>query len=64
MKTQKVESNVKIYSTLKRCCTYQNVRPGAVQPVFSSNTLNGRRVGFAALPEKINGEYIFWVKGE
>jgi hypothetical protein len=59
--TKTISSSIKIYSSLGRCCKYTNTLPRGVQPVFDATT--NKFLGFAALPEKEHGTYIYWVKG-
>ena len=55
---KQIPANTKIYSTLARCCKYQSVLPSYVQSVFDSKTK--KPTGFSALPEKVEGAYIYW----
>jgi len=61
--TKTIPAKTKIYSTLNRCCTYAQKRPGAVQPIFKPYKIDNKYplLGWAFLPERIDGVYIFWV---
>jgi hypothetical protein len=58
--TKVIPKNTKIYTSLERCCRYQFRLPGGVRPIFDAVTKSP--IGFASLPEKQDGEYLFWVK--
>jgi hypothetical protein len=62
MKTtiQSIPLGTKVYSTLANCCRHQNTLPGGAQPVFSADTK--KPLGFAKLPEKVDGAHIYWTK--
>ena len=60
MKTVKINSSVKIYQTMAKCSRYQHVKAGYIQPVFDEATQ--KPLGFAALPEKVDGEFVKYVK--
>ena len=60
MKTEKIGSAVKVYKTMSNCSRFQHVRAGYIQPVFDAQTK--KPLGFAALPEKIDGEYAYYIK--
>ena len=51
---------VKIYQTMANCSRYQHVKAGYIQPVFDEATQ--KPLGFAALPEKVDGEFVKYVK--
>jgi len=53
-----VPKGTKLYTTLARCCRYQYRRPNGVQPVHSKE---GDFAGWASLPQKIDGVYIYWI---
>lgn len=59
--TKTIPAGTKVYGTLERCCRYQQVLPGYAQPVFDPET--EKAVGFAALPEKLEGTFIRWIGG-
>jgi hypothetical protein len=48
MQVSKIPSGTTVYSTLARCCKYQQVLPGGVAPVFN-NLTEKKPVGFAKL---------------
>ena len=60
MKTVKIDATVKVYKTMANCSRFQHVRAGYIQPVFDAQTQ--KPVGFAALPEKVEGEYVHYIQ--
>ena len=60
MKTVKIDATVKVYKTMANCSRLQPVRAGYIQPVFDVQTQ--KPVGFAALPEKVEGEFVRYIK--
>lgn len=49
----------KIYTTLARTCTYQNVLPNFVQPVFAEHDgLMYEPIGYCVGPEKKDGLWL------
>jgi hypothetical protein len=58
--TKFIPVGTKVYATLANCCRYQNVRPGGAQPVFDA--ASKKSLGFAVLPEKLDGSYVYWTK--
>lgn len=55
--TKQIPALTKVYSTLAACCRFQHTLPGGAQPVFDATMAP---VGFARLPEKIDGVYVTW----
>ena len=60
MKTVKIDATVKVYKTMANCSRFQHVRAGYIQPEFDAQTQ--KPVGFAALPEKVDGEYVHYIQ--
>ena len=60
MKTVKIDSTVKVYKTMANCARYQHAKAGYIQPVFDAQSQ--KPVGFAALPEKVEGEFVRYIQ--